>query len=386
MFKESLDKVIEQTKGRPCVIVGAGTQGRRLAGAFIDRDYDVLSFFDNDGKLEGLEIYGIPIKKPERLTEEGVCYVISVDDALVRFQLKSQLLRLGIDEASIICYFPHRCLDYHATLDAGSYKDAIDAMFKERFGRDMDWEDPKTYNEKLNWEKMNLHDDRRTLLADKYLVRKWVAEKIGDQHLTKQFGVWDRPEEIDFDALPGSFVLKANNGSGRNILVKDKRDMDVQAVIDQLRYWISSNYMFDAFEMHYGDIKPKIIAEEYLDGLAETVYDHNIYCFHDQPKYIWCIKGSHRPGCTAAFYDTDWNRQPFSYGYPLDVYPAPRPEKLDEMLGLTRILCKGFEHVRVDWYMMPDGRILFGEMTFQTWGGLNTMIPEKYDRYLGSLI
>ena len=112
-----------------------------------------------------------------------------------------------------------------------------------------------------------------------------------------------------------------------------------------------------------------------------------MYIFHmNVSKYIWCIKGSHRPDCTATFYNTDWERQPFSFGYPLDIYPAPRPEKLDEMLELTKILCKDFEHVRVDWYIMPDGRILFGEMTFQTWGGMKKIVPKKYDLYLGSLI
>ncbi len=386
MFKESLKQILEKTTGRPCVIVGAGIQGRELAGALIDHERDIQFFFDNKEELDGLNIYGIPVRKPVCLAEVNMCYVISVADPFIRYQLKKQLTGLGIKESDILCYFPNRCLDYHATLRPEEYKDAIDALFEEMFGRPMNWENPQTYNEKINWEKLNLQDSRRGMLADKSLARTWVAEKIGESHLTKHFGVWERPEEIDFDALPDKFVLKANNGSGRNILVPDKRKMNLPQIMEQLDYWMASDYRFNSFEMHYGEIKPRIIAEEYLDGLAETLYDYNIYCFHGEPKYVWCIKGSHRPGCTATFYDTDWNRQPFSYGYPLDVYPAPKPAELEQMLELTRVLCKDFEHVRVDWYIMPDGRILFGEITFQTWSGLNHIIPSKYDRYLGSLI
>lgn len=204
--------------------------------------------------------------------------------------------------------------------------------------------------------------------------------------MTKQLNVYKKADEIDFSKLPDKFVLKTNNGSGRNIIIKDKNKMNVYDVLSKLNYWMQSNHMFDAFEMHYGSIDPLIIAEEYLDGVAETLYDYNVYCFHGKPRYIWCIKGSHRPGCSATFYDTEWKAQPFSYGYPLDIYPAPKPEKLNEMLELSKILSAGFNHVRVDWYIMPDGRILFGEMTFQTWGGMKKIVPYKYDIYLGSLI
>lgn len=386
MFIDSFSRVLKGTMSKEIVIVGAGKYGRELAGALIDSGRDVRCFFDNKEDMQGLIIYGIPVMKPSSLKEEDVKYIISVDDPFVRYQLKDQLNKLGIKKEDTICYYPHRCLDYHAELCPDEYKTAIENMFVEEFGRPMNWEKPQTYNEKINWEKMNIHDDRRALLADKNLARTWVAERIGEEHLTRHYGVWERPEEIDFDTLPDRFVLKANNGSGRNILVTDKRNMDVPKTIAELNYWMDSNYMFQHFEMHYGDIKPCIIAEEYLEGMAETLYDYNIYCFHGEPKYIWCIKGSHRPECTATFYDTDWNMQPFSYGYPLDIYPAPRPEKLEEMLELTKILCKDFEHVRVDWFMMPDGRLLFGEMTFQTWGGMMRFTPEKYDKILGDLI
>jgi len=387
MFQKSLNKVLEGTQGKDVIIVGAGSQGKKLAGAFIDRGRKIECFFDNkeDMWAEG-DIFGIPIKKPFNTENDNAYYVISVYDEVQRFILRKQLAELGIQEKQILCYFPNRCLDYHATLSPEEYRGEIDEMYKEIFGRPINWKAPKTYNEKINWEKLNVNNDICKILADKNQAPNWVGEKIGKEHLTKRYGVWNSLDEIDFSRLPNSFVLKANNASGRNILVKDKEKLNVLELKDKVDYWMSTNYMFHAFENVYDGIEPKIIAEEYLEGMAENLYDYNIYCFHGEPKYIWCIKGSHKPECTAAFYDTKWNRQPFSYGYPLDIYPAPKPAKLDEMLELTAILCKDFKHVRVDWYIMPDGRILFGEMTFQTWSGLETFIPEKYDEYFGSLI
>lgn len=387
MFLQSFKNVLDKAFGKEIIVVGAGRYGRELVGALIDNNQNVNCFFDNDSSIQGLNIYGVQIEGPSKeLVNSNTMLVISTGSDLNRFVLKRQLTNMGIAESQIICYYPFRCADYNASLQESDYKKAIDEMFMEKFGRKMNWDSPRTYNEKINWEKINNHDERRVTLADKSLARNWVAEKIGKEHITRHYGVWNHAEDIPFDELPEKFVLKANNGSGRNILVKDKNKLDIPRTKEQLDYWMTSNYMFNSFEMHYKDIKPRIIAEEYLDGLAESVYDYNIYCFHGEPKYIWCIKGSHRPRCTASFYDLDWNKQPFSYGYPPDIYPAPKPHNLDEMLELTRILCKDFDHVRVDWFDMPDGRILFGEMTFQTWAGLNHFIPEKYDLIFGEMI
>ena len=157
-------------------------------------------------------------------------------------------------------------------------------------------------------------------------------------------------------------------------------------VCQQLNEWKVHNFAFESYELHYKDIIPKIVCEEYLEGVAENVYDYNIYCFHGEPEYIWCIRESHRPGCRASFYNKEWEMQPFSYGYPKDPVLAPRPEKLEEMLELSKILCKEFQHVRVDWYNLPDGRVVFGEMTFSTWGGLMHFEPKEYDIVFGRLI
>ena len=117
-------------------------------------------------------------------------------------------------------FYNVRNYDYISSLDEKDYRNEIQAMYYEHFSRKINWQNPSTYTEIINWEKVNVRDKRRTELADKYLARKWVGDKIGDEHLTKIYGVWDNANEIKFDELPNAFVLKLNNGSGYNIIVK----------------------------------------------------------------------------------------------------------------------------------------------------------------------
>ena len=386
MFERSFTRIVKKIEETgKVVIVGAGNNGRELAGSFLDHDICPVCFMDNDTSLHGLIIYGITVRKLYALNED-VFYVISVWNDKIRRRLKEQLKSLGTRDDRILCYFPHRSSLYHRELGCDEYEDEIVSLFKERHGTVPDLSAPCTYSEIINWEKLNVHDELRTKLADKVLAKKWAAEKLGSSCVTTTYGVWDKTEDIPYDNLPDKFVLKTNNGSGRNIIVEDKHLLNIEEANTRLNEWLEANFFFDGFETQYRDIKPCILAEEYLDGLATTVYDYNIFCFHGEPEYIWCIKGSHRPGCCASFYDKEWNMQPFSYGYPLDVYPAPKPNDLDRTLEMSRILSKGFEHVRVDLYDMPDGRVLFGEMTFSTWGGLVPFTPKKYDKTFGDLI
>ncbi len=383
MKEHMLVPIIKMSSGKDSIIVGAGIAGKGLYEILKQHERTILEFWDNDDSKTGKAIDGIPIKKPYNTREAHCLFIIAIKSLKAKKELFAQLIELGVKEEDIICYLDSSDPRYIEAADITEYPDIINDLYFKEFGREIDLEEPLTYTEKLNWEKLHINDPIRTRLADKVEVRPWVREQIGERYLTKWYGVWDDPEEIDLEALPTSFVLKANNGSGRNILVKDKSKLDWAAAKKQLK---EQNYAFTALELHYKDIVPKIICEEYLDGLAETVYDYNIYCFGGEPRYIWCIKGSHRPGCQASFYDLDWNMLPFSFGYPKDEIEAPRPEWLDEMLELSRKLCRSFKHVRVDWYAMPDGRVLFGEMTFSSWAGLHKFCPEKYDMEFGKLI
>lgn len=368
------------------IIVGAGIRGKELLQQLKQDDsINIEVFFDNNEEIIGTYIDEIRIVKPCKYGAKGILYVIAVDLPENRRNLHSQLLAQGISTDDIITYF---CNDYEylENLEEKYYLEELQEMYSKQFGKKINWEHPVTYTEKINWEKLNIKDERRTRLADKFLVRDWVREQIGEKYLIKLYDVWDDVEEINFKALPDSFVLKLNNGSGRNIIVKDKAQIDQQQVCRKLKQWKETNYAYETFEFHYKDIIPKIICEEYLEGVADSVYDYNIYCFHGEPEYIHCIKGAHRQEGKASFYTKDWEMMPFSCGYPRDDTPAPKPAQLEEMLRLSRILSKDFKHVRVDWYDLPDGRVLFGEMTFASWAGLYKWEPEEYDTFLGNMI
>lgn len=383
----NLDYIIENArKASEVIIVGAGNRGRELLTRLQENNiFFVKAFFDNATEKIGKSISGVEIKKPYKVEEKKVLYIIAIDSIQIRSQLQEQLEELGIDSTQIAMYYV-RDYAYMSTLNEKFYPQELQEMYYERFGRKINWQNPVTYTEKINWEKLNDRDERRTRLADKLLVKDWIREQIGEKYLTKLYGVWDNVDDIDFDNLPTAFALKLNNGSGRNIIVKDKAQMNREEVCCKLNSWMKEKYGFMTLELHYNNIVPKIICEEYLDGLAESVYDYNIYCFHGEPKYIYCIKECHRPGGKAAFYTKEWEKMSISYGYPRDDTLAPRPEKLEEMLELSRKLSKDFKHVRVDWYNLPDGRVLFSEMTFTSWAGLEKWEPEEYDTIFGNMI
>ncbi len=377
-----LENLFERVKhARSIVIVGAGYRGQDLLSHFQEHSIPIQAFFDN--YKAGSIIMGVKVMHPYKIETEKCVYIITVDKLEFHNQLSLQLQSLGINEEDIITYDYY---EYISNLDEKYYADELQKRFLARFGKKIDWENPVTYNEKINCDKLYVRDKIRTTLADKYLVRDWIREQIGEKYLNELYGVWDDADEIDFEHLPKSFVLKVNNGSGRNIIVTDKSKIEEGHIKEQLREWMNNNFAYASLELQYKDIVPKIICEAYLEGVAESVYDYNIYCFHGEPEYIWCIKGSHRPECKASFYDKNWNMMPFSYGYPRDNDMAPRPEKLEEMLSLSRVLSKNFKHVRVDWYNLPDGRVLFGEMTFTTWSGMQKFEPEEYDVVFGKLI
>lgn len=386
-MKLSLENMLERLKSTDnVVIVGAGKRGRALRLHLKCRSVAVAYFFDNNQELCGNDIGDVKIVKPQKIENGTSLYVIAVDGVRKQEEILKQLCSLGIAEYDIMVFDRFAEYDYLSKLDEKYYPMELQEMFFERFGRKIDWNHPMTYNEKVNCDKINCREKIRTQLADKYLVRDWIKEKIGEQYLNKLYGVWDDADDIDFDKLPNAFALKVNNGSGRNIIVKDKSQIDQDIVRRRLNEWKNNNYAFQFFELQYKDIVPKITCEAYLEGMAESLYDYNIYCFHGEPEYIWCIKGSHKPDCQASFYTKNWEMMPFSFGYPKDNVLAPRPANLDKMLELSRVLSKDFKHVRVDWYNLPDGRVLFGEMTFTTWGGMYHFEPEEWDTYFGSLI
>lgn len=251
-------------------------------------------------------------------------------------------------------------------------------------GKVLDLDNPKTYNEKLQWIKLFEHNPDKTTLSDKYLVREYVQDKIGEKYLVPLLGVWSNFDEIDFSKLPKRFVLKANHGCGYNFVVQNKDELDLKDAKEKFDKWITTNFAYVNFELHYKDIKPLIIAEEYIENENEDLYDYKVWCFNGEPKYIMYL-ANRKKGLQMVFYDTEWNRMPFTYS--VDVYEGevPKPDNLEELLDISRKLSAGFNHVRVDFYRLNDGAYKFGEMTFTSAAGKAMWNPPEYDRILGDM-
>lgn len=261
---------------------------------------------------------------------------------------------------------------------------------ERRQGRELNLSNPRTYNEKVQWSKVFDSTPIKTRLADKYLVRDWVEERIGSEYLIPLLGAWDSFDEIDFDSLPDRFVLKCNHGCAYNLIVKDKSKLDMEDARRKITMWMGENFAFKAgLELHYAAIPHKIIAEEFIENVGSgdgDLYDYKFWCFDGKVKYIQFLSERNTNGLKMAFYDLDWKKQEFVYSFPLDTKDMPRPENLDEMIAVAEKLAAGFNHVRVDLYRMDDGKLYFGEMTFTSASGNCSWQPAEWDLKMGELM
>lgn len=248
---------------------------------------------------------------------------------------------------------------------------------------------PVSYSEKLQWIKLYDHNPLYTDVVDKYKVRDFVKERIGEEYLIPLLGVWDDPNEIDFDSLPDKFVLKCNHNSGKGMTIcKDKSKADFDEIRSELKKGLNEDYFKVHREWPYKNVERKIICEKYMED-AETgeLRDYKFFCFDGKPEILLLI--SERFSSETVKYDFfDMNGDPvdlFSvYKRTSDVIPKI-PEDFELMKELSAELSKGFRHVRVDLYE-ANGKIYFGELTFFPTSGYNEMKPKKWENLLGSYI
>ena len=261
------------------------------------------------------------------------------------------------------------------------YKNDLEQWYTKRFGA-FDLDNPKTFNEKIQWSKIYDSTPIKTKLADKYLVRDWVAEKIGDKYLIPLLGVYDSFEEIDFDKLPNQFVIKCNHGSAMNIVVKDKSKLDLVDVKLKLDKWMHENFAFKVgCELHYRDIPPKIIIEKYMDDGTGDLRDYKFTCFNGEPEFVWIDSDRHTEH-KRNLYDLQWNQMKAKVNTNYDTFPSPeKPKCFDEMVNLAKKLSTGFNYVRVDFYVINDS-VYFGEMTFTSSSGTEDIWPASFERRL----
>lgn len=254
--------------------------------------------------------------------------------------------------------------------------------YKLAFGRKLDLDDPKCFTEKINWYKLYYRDPLMSKCADKYAVREYIEEKIGSKYLTTLYGVWDNFEEIDFDALPDEFVLKATNGSGDVYVCKDKNKLDKEKARKVLTKYQNKNFSGRTKEWAYYGLPYKIIAESLIHSTdGKAIKDYKFFCFEGEPKFLF-VGTDRDTEVKFDFFDTDWNWIDVRNGHENNPDRPKRPEHLEEMLDVARKLSADFPHVRVDLYE-EEGKVYFGELTFYHFGGFTKFEPESYDYEFG---
>ncbi len=259
--------------------------------------------------------------------------------------------------------------------------------YRYSMDRELDLENPKTFNEKLQWLKLYDRKPLYTQMVDKYAVRALIAERIGPEYSVPLVGgPWESPEQIDFDALPEQFVLKCTHDSGGLVICRDKTKLDRGAVKAKLSKCLRVNYFWGKREWPYKDVPPRILAEQYMqDGDAPNLNVYKIFNFGGVPTLIQSIQNDKTKAESIDYFDTDWKLLDLRQNFPNSPVPLPKPQTLPEMLRLAALLSEGFPFLRTDFYEI-NGLVYFSEFTFYSDSGFERFHPEDWDEKLGALI
>lgn len=285
--------------------------------------------------------------------------------------------------------YTHYLLDKEGKLTDAKKKEILSEIFKRRLGYGISWTAPRTFNSKIMWLKLNYQNPLITRCSDKFAVKDYVDETIGKGHVVPTIDWWTDPDDIDFEKLPEQFVLKVNWSSGFNIIIKDKSEIDEEQIRKQLRTWTrsSQNSYYQMFNWGYKYMSPVIYAEEYISevGDSEQVFDYKFFCYDGVCKNLF-ITTDRFSNKTYNWFDSDFNELPFTYG---NAGKTPggveKPKHFEEMIDYAQQLAKPFPFVRVDFYEIGD-KVLVGEMTFYSGGGILQFKPRLWDIELGKLI
>lgn len=263
----------------------------------------------------------------------------------------------------------------------------LQIVYFKHFRRFINFNNPKTFNEKIQWLKLNYRNEEYTKLVDKYRVKQYITKLIGEEYVIPTLGVWNNVDDIDFKSLPEKFVLKCNNDSGGIVICKKKKDFDEAKAKSFLKERLKNNGYWYGREWPYKNVKPCIIAEKYMeDSISKDIKDYKFFCFNgsmeffdiDIDRFI-----EHR----ANYYDRNGNFLPFGKTYcpPDYTKKIEMPKNLDKMIELAETISHNTVLSRIDFYEI-DGQVYFGEITFYPGSGFSPFTDEKWDYKLGDMI
>lgn len=273
---------------------------------------------------------------------------------------------------------------FYNHLDDRTY---IEKLYRARMGHDLNLENPKLFSEKLQWLKLYDRNPLYTQLVDKYRVREYVAEKLGEEYLIPLLGVWDDPDEIDFDALPDQFVLKCNHNSGTGMCIcRDKSKLDYDKVRKELKKGLSEDFYLKHREWPYMNVPRKIICEKYMidDSGENALTDYKFFCVNGDVDNVMVCTERNSGKTKFQYYTREW--QLIQVKRNTSANPIlEKPENMDQMFRIATALSQGFPFVRIDMYDI-NGSIYFGEMTFYPKGGWDPDLLQEANGRLGTLV
>lgn len=253
------------------------------------------------------------------------------------------------------------------------------------------FKNPKTFNDKIQWLKLNYRKKEYTKMVDKVAAKDYVAGILGNKYIIPTLGVWNSIDEVDWKELPNQFVIKATHDSGGVVICKDKATFNIEEAISLLKGAGKKNYARFSKEYVYYYVPHRFLAEKFMlpsdASINDDLSDYKFYCFNGEPKYCQVIRDRNTKE-TIDFYDMEWKHMDF-VGLNIvaknGTKPVPCPKKLDEMIGVCRNLSKNIPFVRVDLYVI-DGNVYFGEITFYPASGLGLFTPAEWNLKLGEMI
>lgn len=264
----------------------------------------------------------------------------------------------------------------------------LDLCFDYYLGKKINWKNPQTYNEKLQWLKIYDRQDRYTKMVDKYEAKEYVKNIIGEEYIIPTIGIYDKFENIDFEKLPQQFVMKCTHDSGGLVICKDKKNLNIKEAKRKINQCLKVNYFNCWKEWPYKNVKPRIIIEKYMtNDDSDGINDYKFFCFNGKVKLLFIAtdRVNENEETKFDFYDENFNHLPIKNGHPNALVPPSKPLNFEKMKELAEILSKDIPHLRVDFYEI-NGKIYFGELTFSHWAGMVPFEPEEYDLILGNWI
>lgn len=261
----------------------------------------------------------------------------------------------------------------------------IQYIWEQHMDYPLDLNNPKTYNEKLQWLKLYNRNPLYTTLSDKIAVKKWVATQIGEQYVIPTLAIYQSIDEIDIEKLPDQFVLKCNHDCGSIFICRDKAKFDIKAVKEKLAHALKINYYLRWREWPYKKIKPQIFAEAYMeDSATHSLPDYKFFAFNGKVKVMFIATDRNDPNTETKFdfFDAEFKHLDVRNGHPNADTPPSKPRCFNEMIQLAEVLSKDIPHVRCDFYEI-NGKVYLGEMTFFHWAGIVPFDPSSFDRTMG---